>query len=339
MKFRSPLYVLAMTLIAASAAFAGVTVSSPAPGAAVGSPVHFVANATSTSPITAMRIYVDNATAYTVSAAKIDTSLALSAAKHNITVQAWDSKGVVTKQSFALSVSGGAPAPTPTPTPAPGLPAPPATAFTYTNIEQMTGWSSCTTCAGAGGNGPTATFSMVQNQASPSLDGNSTKFSIGGTTPYSDALWWKQLGAVDTATNLKYDVYFYVTNPAAIQALEFDSNQADGAHHFIFGTQCSVGHGEWDVWGGTTPKWENTGVACTAPAAFTWHHLIWEFKRSTTAVTFIGFTYDGVTHYVNKTYPSLSATFHELNAAFQIDGNKRMDSYSVWVDKLTLTRW
>ena len=338
---KNAIRLLIATFGLASAAFAGVTVSAPTTASTQASPVHFVAAATSTSPITGMRIYVDNVSVFSTAAAKIDTSIAMSATKHNVVVQAWDSKGIVTKQALTLTVTAPTPTPTPTPTPAPTpvLPVPPTTAFTYTNIDQMTGWSSCTTCAGAGGNGPAATFSMVANQASPSMDGKSAKFSISGTTPYSDALWWKQLGAVNTATNLKYDLYFYLTNPTAIQALEFDSNQADGKHHFIFGTQCSVGHNQWDVWGNASGTWQNTGVACAAPAAFTWHHLTWEFKRTATTLTFIGFTYDGVTHYVNKTYPATTATFSELNVAFQMDGNKFMTPYSVWVDKVSLTRW
>jgi hypothetical protein len=198
---------LIMTFGLATAAFAGVTVSSPTAGTTQASPVHFVASATSTSPITGMRVYVDNVSVYAVSASQINTSIAMSAATHNVVVQAWNSTGAVFKQTLSIAVTAATPTPTPAPTPVP-LPVPPATAFTYTNIDQMTGWQSCTTCAGAGGSGPVATFSMVQNQASPSLDGRAVKFSLGGTTPYSDALWWKQLGAVNTASNFKYDLYF-----------------------------------------------------------------------------------------------------------------------------------
>src|SRR5882724_12261336 len=72
---------------------------------------------------------------------------------------------------------------------------------TIANIDQMTGWQSCSTCAGYGGNGPVTTHSMAQRQTSPSMDGASTKFSISGTTPYANALWWKQLGGKDSAHN------------------------------------------------------------------------------------------------------------------------------------------
>lgn len=327
------------TMALATASFAGVTVSSPSTGSTSGSPVHFVASATSTHPVTAMRIYIDNVSVFLGSASSLDTSLAVAAGKHNVVIQAWDSTGAVFKASaIALTVTGTTTAPPPPP-PTGGLPAPPATAATKSNIEQMPSWDSCTVCAGAGANGPVAVFSMTENQASPSLDGNSAKFSISGTKPYSDALWWKQLGAVDTATHLKYDVDFYITNPGVAQALEFDNNQSNGAHKFIYGTQCNIKGGHWDVWGNAAGNWISTGIACSAPTAFTWHHLTWEFQRTATNVVFVGFTYDGVTHYVNRSYPARGSSVHELNVAFQMDGDSAMHAYSTWLDRVTLTYW
>ena len=326
------------TLTLATASFAGVTVSSPAAGSTSGSPVPFVASATSTHPITAMRIYVDNISVYLVSASSLSTSVTMSAGTHSVVVQAWDSTGAVFKTPLTLTVSGTTPSPTPTPTPT-GFPAPPSTAVVKSNIDQMTGWASCTVCAGANANGPVATYSMVENQASPSLDGASAKFSISGTTPYSDALWWKQLGAADTATHLKYDVDFYITNPGVAQALEFDNNQSNGVHKFIFGTQCNIKGGHWDVWGNASGNWLSTGIACSVPTAFVWHHLTWEFQRTSTNVIFVGFTYDGVTHYVNRSYPARSSTVHEMNVAFQMDGDFAMHAYSTWLDRVTLTYW
>jgi hypothetical protein len=334
---------LMMTLALATASFAGVTVSSPATGSTSGSPVHFVASATSTHPITAMRIYVDNVSVYLVSASTMNTSVAMSAGTHFVVVQAWDSTGAVFKTPFNLTVSGSTPSPTPTPVPTPtpaGLPAPPANAVVKSNIDQMPSWESCTVCAGAGANGPVAVYSMVENQASPSLDGKSAKFSISGTHPYSDALWWKQLGAADSATNLKYDVDFYITNPAVVQALEFDNNQSNGSRKFIYGTQCNIkGANHWDVWGNAAGNWISTGIACSAPTAFQWHHLTWEFKRTATNVIFVGFTYDGVTHYVNRSYPAGGSSVHEMNVAFQMDGDSAMHAYSAWLDRVTLTYW
>ena len=331
---KNAIRLLITTLILTAASFAGVTVSSPTAGSTSGSPVHFVASATSANPITAMRIYVDNVSVYLISASKLDTSIAIASGSHSVVVQAWDSTGAVFKAPLSLTVSGTTPPP-----PSPGLPAPPAGAVTKSNIDQMTGWASCTVCAGAGANGPVAIYSMVENQASPSLDGASTKFSISGPTPYSDALWWKQLGAVDTVTNLKYDLDFYITNPAVAQALEFDNNQSNGAHRFIYGTQCNIKGGHWDVWGNAAGNWISTGIACSAPTAFQWHHLTWEFQRTSTNVIFVGFTYDGVTHYVNRSYPARAATGHELNVAFQMDGDFAMHAYSTWLDRITLTYW
>ena len=326
------------TMALATASYAGVTVSSPSTGSTSGSPVHFVASATSTHPVTAMRIYIDNVSVFLGSASSLDTSLAVAAGKHNVVIQAWDSTGAVFKASaIALTVTGTTTAPPPPPPT--GLPTPPATAATKSNIEQMPSWDSCTVCAGAGANGPVAVFSMTENQASPSLDGNSAKFSISGTKPYSDALWWKQLGAVDTATHLKYDVDFYITNPGVAQALEFDNNQSNGAHKFIFGTQCNIKAGHWDVWGNASGNWISTGIACSAPTAFTWHHLTWEFQRTATNVVYVGFTYDGVTHYVNRSYPARGSGVHELNVAFQMDGDSAMHAYSTWLDRVTLTYW
>jgi hypothetical protein len=251
---------------------------------------------------------------------------------HNVVVQAWDSTGAVFKTPLTLTIGGTTP-------PSGGLTPPPPGAVVKRDIDQMTGWESCTVCAGANANGPVATYSMVQNQASPSLDGKSALFSISGKTPYSDVLWWKQLGAVDSAANLQYDVDFYITNPGVAQALEFDSNQSNGAHKFIYGTQCNIKAGHWDVWGNAAGNWISTGIACSAPTAFQWHHLTWQFKRTATNVIFVAFSYDGVVHYVNRSYPARPSGAHEMNVAFQMDGDFAMHPYSTWLDRVTLTYW
>lgn len=84
----------------------GVTVSSPADGATVASPVRFVATAASpNAPITAIAVYADYKRVALVSGAALDQSIALSAGLHGIIVQAWDATGAVFKKSLTVNVS------------------------------------------------------------------------------------------------------------------------------------------------------------------------------------------------------------------------------------------
>ena len=55
------------------------------------------------------------------------------------------------------------------------------------------------------------------------------------------------------------------------------------------------------------------------PAAYKWHHLTWEFKRTGHTLTYIAVTLDGVKHYVNRTYTAGASSVNELNVAFQED--------------------
>jgi hypothetical protein len=355
------LRLLCISLLLSLSAFATVTVTAPKTGTTVTSPVQFVASATSTHAITGMRIYIDNVSVFATTASSINTNLSVGTGTHAVVIKAWDSTGVISSQSLSISVSGTAPTPTPTPTPtatptpspspAPtasptptpsgGLPAPPAGAVVKTDIDQMTGWQDCTTCAGANGAGPAAVYSMQEGIASPSLDGSAAQFNISGTTPYSDALWWKQLGGNNNIHNFKYDVSFYLKDSAAPQALEFDVNQSNNVHKFIFGTECDIKNmGVWKIWtNAASNSWTSTGVPCSAPAAFMWHHLTWEFQRDDTQLTFIGFTFDGVTHYINRSFPAMNSSVSEINVAFQMDGNSKMAAYSTWLDNVTLTYW
>ena len=171
------------------------------------------------------------------------------------------------------------------------------------------------------------------------MSGNSRVFHLAGTHAYSDALWWKQLGAANGATHLVYDVWFYLKSPQNAQALEFDSNQANGHMRWIFGTQCNIAAGVWDVWGNAQGKWISTGIHCSAPSAFKWHHLTWEFKRTSSQLTFVALTYDGVKHYVNRTYTGRSSGVNELNVAFQMDQKANHIPYETWLDNVSLKYW
>ena len=206
-------------------------------------------------------------------------------------------------------------------------------------IQSMSGWQNCVACAGANASGPGASIYTASGIGSPSMSGNSRVFSIASSNPYADALWWKQLGAANGAYNLKYDVYFYLTAPQNAQALEFDNNQANGSRRWIFGTQCNIAAGHWDVWGNANGNWISTGIPCSMPSAYKWHHLTWEFKRNGSYVTYVALTYDGVKHYVNRSYYSRPSGVNELNVAFQEDMRGNHVAYKTWLDGVSLKYW
>ena len=214
-------------------------------------------------------------------------------------------------------------------------------ATTKSNIDQMSGWQSCSVCAGAGGDGPTVWHSMTRYVSSPSMDGASAKFSIGGGVRYANALWWKQLGAVDSASHFIYDLYYYMKTPSVSQALEFDVNQSRYGKKYIFGTECDFkGTHTWHVYDPYNRRWRSTSIACNVPKAYAWHHVVLEFNRSSSpGVRFISVTINGNKHYFNRSYAPRSASSRELNVAFQMDSNGSGTAYSTWVDKIKLTYW
>ena len=50
-------------------------------------------------------------------------------------------------------------------------------------------------------------------------------------------------------------------------------------------------------------------------------------------------TYDGVKHYVNRTYWARASGVKELNVAFQMDQRSNHVSYQTWLDKVSLKYW
>ncbi len=210
---------------------------------------------------------------------------------------------------------------------------------TKSNIEKMSGWQSCSVCAGAGGNGATIPHTMTQGVSSPSMGGKSTHYWVGGTHSFGAALWWKQLGADSSAHNFVYDVYFYLKNPGASQALEFDVNQSVGGKKFIFGTQCNIAAHTYDVYSVAT-HWVHTGIACSTPTAYKWNHLSLQFQRTSgNQVKFVSVAINGATHYINRTYSPKASGVQELNVAFQMDGNRSMTDYDTWLENVSLKYW
>ena len=207
------------------------------------------------------------------------------------------------------------------------------------DIDQKTGWQACSSCAGVVGF-QDATNSFAQYQASPAMDGKSMRFSIGGTTAYRNALWHVSVGTT-TARHFVYDVYFYIKNPSASMALEWDLNQYINGKAYIFGVQCNVKSSHtWDVWDPYNKHWNSTGISCPQFAGYKWNHVVEEFERTTdNKLHFVAITYNGVKHYVNKYFSPSSTSWYGMGIDFQMDGDKYMTDYSTWLDKIKVTRW
>jgi hypothetical protein len=210
-----------------------------------------------------------------------------------------------------------------------------ASSRTFSKIENMSGWDGCTGCAGGGAN---ATYWMKQWMTSPSLDGNSTQFFVGGTKPFSHGLWWRRMSSDGSASHFKFDMNYYMKNPGASQGLEFAVNQAINGKWYKFSTQCSFGSKVWRVWDSANSHWVSTGITCSRPSAYKWTHVTFEYARASGKAKFISITVNGVKHYVNKSFsPQSKSSNTSVGIHFQLDGNSSQSDYSVWVDKMTLS--
>jgi putative Ig domain-containing protein len=231
----------------------------------------------------------------------------------NFGVAVSDSKGASKEQSLLVTVANAAavssPAPTSPPpaTPPPNTPSPTAPTSpvassggnSLSNLQHSAGWSqygqgppNFVDCSPSPCDG--ISFSMTQGVQSPSMSGQATIFNVGGSTPYSDALFNNHLigplssqgmfdpeqKQVSSLYNFTYDVYFYGDNLGLSEALEFDINQFFNGMGFIYGQQCRIANGnEWDVFDNQKGAWTPTGIPCF-PNSNSWNHLTIKVQRT-----------------------------------------------------------
>jgi hypothetical protein len=320
----------------------GVFVTAPANNSSVSSPVNFSATATTTTcskGVGSMGIYTaPGVLAYVANGASLNTNLTLGAGTYNTVVEEWDNCGGAATTPITITVGAGS---------------------TFSNLQKSGGW------AGYGQGPPNfidcspspcdgITYSMTQGIKSPTLSGSSTQYNLGGTTVYSDALFNNHLigaqssqGVTDpnhtlipTLHNFTYDVYFYGTNLALSQALEFDINQFYDDLGFIWGHECRIAGGnEWDIWDNVSQKWVPTGIACN-PVSNSWNHLTIQVQRtSSNQLLYQSITLNGVTNTLNQTYSPGSApsSWWGITINFQMDGNYKQSPYAVYLDSLKFT--
>jgi hypothetical protein len=254
-----------------------------------------------------------------------------------------DSKGLSKQQSLQITVASA-------PETNPGN--------SFSDLQQSGGWGtygltppSYATCSPSPCDG--ISYLMSQGISSPSMSGDSTQYSLGGTTVYADALFNNHLigdfssqgmpdknhTLVPTYHNFTYDVYFYGTNLELSQALEFDINQFFDNLGFIWGHECRIAGGhEWDIWDNVNKHWVPTGIACF-PNSNSWNHLTIQVQRTANnQLWFQSITLNGVTGTVNQYYdPGSTDGWYGVTINYQMDGNHEQSPYMVYLDNLTFS--
>lgn len=216
----------------------------------------------------------------------------------------------------------------------------------------------------------------------PSMSGNATQLTIyPSTSQPGDVLYYTPpLVSAPLTTNAMWDFYYYIDQPVwavptprppatpdpsataaptTMMALEFDFNMAMPNYAYNFSSQCLLldnknGGPVWQIWGGGTDGWVNSGLACN-PANFTpgtWHHLTWMYHwfPDTLQTEYISLTIDGTTVNVppaNAIHPVQKRTEDKtfLEVQFQQDMHQALDPsatpppFNEWVDNVTLTYW
>jgi hypothetical protein len=325
----------------------GVSVSSPANNSAVGTPVNFNATATTSCSkgVSAMGIYTaPYQLAYVVNGDKLNYDLSLNPGTYHTVVQEWDGCGGASTTPVTITVGesgGGA-----------------GEGKSFSNLQHSRGW------ADYGQRAPTfvdcspspcdkIAFSMSQGIKSPSMSGAATEMYLGGNEGYGDGLWNNHLigdgssqgmpdsnhTIVPSLHNFTYDVYFWVGNLGAAQAVEFDINQFFDNMGFIWGHECRVAGGnEWDIWNNVSQHWVPTGVSCY-PASNSWNHLRLQVERTSgNQLLYKSITLNGKTANLNQYYEHGSAPgWYGVTVNYQQDGNSKQTPYSVYLDELTFS--
>jgi hypothetical protein len=308
-----------------------LTVSNPTAGVSLTSPINVVATATPKNPIFFMRVYVDQLAVYFTFDNSINTQIFVAPGQHTIEVMAEDNQGYISATPVSVTVTTQ------------------AAQTTISNIQSMPGWQSCSATfpAGSGRAGQicaaglgTAVSTMTQNQSTPSMDGQSAQFTMGGSQPYSNMLYFNPVAGGDNVSHFIYDVYFYIDQPDYAQALEFDTNQTFGGQRWVWGSECNFkADGQWDIWNDLTGL-QPTGFPCTPFPANTWIHLVWNLERVGDQVHYISLTVGDQVYNVDTYYPNQPDwTLEEIDVAFQMDGDYAQQPYNVWLDEMKLTAY
>src|SRR2546423_8088568 len=139
-RLKKAIQITCIVVTLAASAFAKVALTAPQPGTSSGSPVHFVASASSDygNTTSSMIVYIDGVNKYLTYSNKVDAYIAMSSGWRQVIIKSWDSKGNIAQAGPYGVYVGGSSSGGGGGTPSTG------TGTTFNNIEQMSGWGSCT---------------------------------------------------------------------------------------------------------------------------------------------------------------------------------------------------
>lgn len=327
-----PILALSFGLFTATAASAQtVTISQPANNATISGSVPVQASASDKNGIVWVQVYVDGTKAYEVLSSSLSTSLKMSAGYHRIAVQAKDTLGNIGKSVVYVNVSS-----TSSPDTSTGL-------TVFNRIEEQSEWQTCGNCGNSGATGATASYNMTRGISSPSQDGSSAQFWIGGPYAYKNAYWYiQQPSSPSTPMQyLKYEFDLYVPSnyASAPQAIEFECQAKANGYVYNYAWQADYAKKQWRIFNYVTRAWEATSVPFARFSGDTWHHVIAEYHAEGSSVVHDALTIDGVRYAVGIKHAAkyVGTSGHYLTNAFQLDLNGSPTAYKVYVDGMKVS--
>jgi hypothetical protein len=176
---------------------------------------------------------------------------------------------------------------------------------------------------------------------SPTLDGRSARFFVGGSTPWSHALYHRRVANTSSPKNFQLEFNYYFKQPSASSAMEFSVSEVVGKYWYRWDTQCSYLSKIWKIWDGKNMKWINTSIPCPRASAYKWNNVKFEAKRSDGKTVFISLILNGKKYYINKSVYPTWLGYYDPNVGihFQLNGDRYQTDYYVWGDKFKLTYW
>lgn len=307
-----------------------VSIASPQNNATVPSPVRVQATVSGVSSLKYTQVYIDGVNKYTVQSPNVDTTVSMSAGSHRIAVQAQDSAGRTYKNVVYVTVSSVASNDTS------GL-------TVFSRIEEQSEWKTCGNCGNTGGSvGATASYNMTRGMSSPSIDGSSTKFWIGGPYPYKNGYWYiSQKAPAAPVKYLKYEFDLYIPSgdENKPQAIEFECQQRANGYVYNFAWQAEYSGKSWRIFDYVKKVWQPSGLSFTPFSPGRWHHIIAEYHTEGSNVVHDALTVDGARRAVGIKHPGkyVGGTTRYFTNAFQLDLNKTASPYSVYVDAMRVS--